>query len=177
MGLVASQTWTFSAEDGGHVVGVNVTGDGWGRFFVKISVDNFTVCDEKGVPQAMWREYPLKVGRHVGVVRVFRKSILGGTGLELKIDGAVIPDGRHVIIAQPAAPRPAPVTTPPPAPAPVPVSATPSPAVPMVPAIPPNCAGCGAPLSMGNIQWTGPMTAKCPNCSTAFEIQWRKIGG
>ncbi len=41
---------------------------------------------------------------------------------------------------------------------------------------PPNfCSGCGASLSMENVEWAGPLTVKCPYCGNTMKTEKRKI--
>lgn len=37
-------------------------------------------------------------------------------------------------------------------------------------AVPPNCPTCGAAISAGSVNWTGPTTAQCPYCKAAVPL-------
>ena len=40
--------------------------------------------------------------------------------------------------------------------------------------IPTNCPSCNSPLSTENIDWVGPLQAKCPHCGAVVDAEERK---
>ena len=56
------------------------------------------------------------------------------------------------------------------------IASTPPGTIPTIPVIPKNCPRCMAPLTLDKVQWTGPLSAACPNCGASVDVEWRKIG-
>jgi hypothetical protein len=56
------------------------------------------------------------------------------------------------------------------------IASTPTGTTPTIPVIPKNCPRCIAPLTLDKVQWTGPLSAACPNCGASIDVEWRKIG-
>lgn len=175
-------TWTFTTSDGGHVVTAKLTSDAWGRWFFNINVDGMTIRDGKIAIRDVKKggDYPVRVGPHIGVIKISKKTlIISKTKIEFRIDGKVIPAGKHVTISQPppkTPPPPTPAYQPPP-PQPVQPAVQPQAGgTPMIPVVASKCPNCSTPLNMENVNWTGPMSAACPSCGTGVDVEWRKIG-
>ncbi len=173
--MAFSRSWTFTLEDGNHIVGTNWSNpDFLGAFTSELIVDGMVVNTFKGKQIAGWKyEASFRVGSHVGVLRNSVK-VFGVKESDLYLNGALLKAGAHTVIAQPRQTTAQPVAPPPPANAqPGPSSQGP---VPFYPVLPPNCPNCHAPISMNTANWTGPMSASCPHCGSGIEIQWKKIG-
>ena len=180
MATLGSSTWTFSTDDGSHVVQANVTTGMKIRIF--IMVDGKTVIEEKGNTAAgIWRDYVFRVGKHVCIVNArpekegwMAKMFSGKTTLDLAIDGVDIEPGEHVNLtsskAQPRAPHETTLRDSPEKP-----HGAVDPTL-MIPIFPPQCGSCGAPVNMQDVEWTGPLTASCGTCRSAVDVEWKKLG-
>ena len=41
--------------------------------------------------------------------------------------------------------------------------------------VPPHCPSCGADINTEDVDWVGPLQAKCPYCSATIEAQERRL--
>ncbi len=177
--MALSKSWTFTLEDGNHIVGMNWSSpDFWGKFNCELTVDGALVNSFQGKMLAGWKyDASFRLGSRVGVVKNTVK-VFGISDANLLLDGVLLKAGIHTVIAQPRQiPAPAAVQAPAPS---APPPAQPAPGsqgpVPFYPVLPANCPNCQAPLNMSTAAWTGPMSASCPHCGSSVEIKWKKIG-
>lgn len=161
--------WSFSGADGNHVIAASIETT-FTYVILRINVDGLDVLEKKKLTgNALFGDYPFRAGQHVGLLKVNRKG-LSGIKFELALDGIPVAPGQHVKLASPQAPAPAAPT------GPQPVTTHSTTSVPMFPEIPSTCPNCSAPVSMNDLNWTGPMNAACARCGSAVPVQWKKIG-
>lgn len=175
MPRLGSSTWTFNTDDGSHVIQAIM--ESGMRMHLRVIVDGETKIEEKAnTIGKVWGDHVFRVGRHACVVKAGPKKRRwqGYTVFDLMIDGVAIEEGEHADLSNPSSVS----------------QETPIPAaqahaeqrtvtgdpIPMIPALPPNCGSCGAPINMSNIEWTGPLTARCSTCRSAVEVEWKKLG-
>ena len=175
MPQLGSSTWTFNTDDGSHVEQATMNKGMWIR--ISVIIDGVTVIEDKaGTVGPLWRDHVFRVGRHACIVRAKPKGSKwsGKTIFELIIDGESIEEGEHVDLSSPTSePQQTPIAAAEPLSVQRSVAGNP---IPMIPVLPPNCSSCGAPINMSNIEWTGPLTARCATCRSAVEVQWKKLG-
>jgi hypothetical protein len=182
-----------------HTITADISGT-W-RLVLTITVDGEIVheSDRAVLPQMLVGDHRFRAGPHQGVLRVRRNWFTQEWQYELELAGQLIPIDEPTALArtpspsrpQPEArteePSPLPQTAPadaaltpaaPGEPSPIPPSATSQPVAttPVVPVLPLRCAGCGTQLTMSNVEWTGPMSARCPSCGSGVDIRWQKVG-
>lgn len=188
-------TWTFTLEDGNHVVGYNID-NRWVLTGI-LTVDGMQVNKAQGW-SVTGKQVTFRIGSHVGILTV--KRGFASFKPELRVDTFMLESGTHAVVVRPhqASPqfssgrhctncgwpiRPgvkfcencgtaAQQTTHPAAPA-QPAGQT---STPMLPVLPSSCSKCQAPISMNSVNWTGPMSASCSHCGSNVEIKWKKIG-
>jgi hypothetical protein len=175
MPTLGSSTWTFTTDDGSHVVQATMSTGMWNR--INIIVDGVTVIEDKAATIGpLWRDHVFRVGKHACIVKSKpkKRKWTGKTVFDLMIDGVAIEEGEHVDLSSPTSePQQTPIAAEQTPPAQRSVAGEP---IPMIPVLPPNCSSCGAPINMSNIEWTGPLTASCSTCRAAVEIEWKKLG-
>lgn len=166
MGVRGKANWSFSGADGNHVIAASVETT-FTHFTLRINVDGMVVLEKKKMNAwSLLGEYPFRAGQHVGLLKVIRKGY-AGYKFELSLDGLPVMQGQHVTLASPQAAASA---------AAPPTATHSTTSVPMFPEIPSTCPNCGAPVSMNDVNWTGPMNAACARCGSAVPVQWKKIG-
>jgi hypothetical protein len=169
MGISAKANWGFTSSDGNHIIAASVEAT-LTHFILRINVDGTEILEKKKMSGwGLWGDYPFRFGQNVVLLKVSRKG-LTGFNLELKLDGAPVMPGQQTNLTT-SAPVSAPASNAPPSP-PTPSSTT----EPVFPVLPPHCGSCGAPVSMSDVRWTGPMSAACGSCDSAVRVEWKKIG-
>ncbi len=180
MGVLTSAGFSFQGRDGSHTIAARMDNN-FTNVRLSISVDGEEIVNRKaGGTLNFWgTQHTLRIGQHAGLVKIIRSRGFQ-TRWELYVDGKPVPEGQHVVIEAPSAPA-APQVIYTQAPPQVVVTQAPAqPAAastPVMPVLPPKCPNCGTPISMDSVQWTGPMSARCPACNNGIEVEWRKLGG
>jgi hypothetical protein len=165
--LQLKRAWRIKTVDKEYRLNVNLSNRGT-RTLLEVLVDDQKMIEKKESDlNNLWGDYEVNLDGGLLVLRVFKKGILGlATEVELYHNDQLIPQENLFSL-------PSIVERPEKDHRNVPSSGGPEA---VIPKLPPKCSACGAPVSMQNVEWVGPLNAQCSRCSSAIDVEWQKLG-
>jgi hypothetical protein len=165
--LSLSRAWRIKKENKEHQLNVELSNRGIHTLF-EVLVDGQKIIDKKVSDlKELWGDYEVDLDGSSLVLSVFKKGLLGlATEVDLYHEDQLIPP--ETLFSLPKAddrPEKDLRTT---APFERPEA--------MIPKLPSKCSACGAPVSMQNVEWVGPLSAQCSRCGSAIDVVWQKLG-
>jgi hypothetical protein len=165
--LQLKRAWRIKKMDKEYRLNLILTNRGTHTLFEVLVDDQKMIEKKESNLNDLWGDYEVNLDGSLLVLRVFKKGILGlATEVELYHNDQLIPQeslySLPSIVDQPEKDLRN-----------VPSSERPEA---MIPKLPPKCGACGAPVSMQNVEWVGPLNAQCSRCSSAIDVEWQKLG-
>jgi len=162
--LSLNRAWRIMKENKEHQLHVSLINRGIHMQF-EVLVDDQKMIDKKTSDlNELWGDYEVDLDGSSLVLNVFKKGLLGlATEVDLYYEDKIIPQGTLFSLPtmgdrqkkdpmdhdRPEA---------------------------MIPKLPSKCSACGAPVSMQNVEWVGPLSAQCSRCASAIDVEWKKLG-
>jgi hypothetical protein len=165
--LSLDRTWQIKKETKEHQLKVKLSNRGISTQF-EVLLDDKKMVDKKVADlNELWGDYEVDLDGSSLVLSVFKKGLLGlATEVELYYEGRLIP--QETLFSLPTlVDRPAKDLKK--------ATSLDRPEA-MIPKLPSKCNACGAPVSMQNVEWVGPMSAQCSRCGSAIDVEWQKLG-
>jgi hypothetical protein len=165
--LSLNRAWRIKKESKEHQLNVKLSNRGIHTIF-EVLVDDQKVIDKKVSDlNELWRDYEVDLDGSSLVLSVFKKGLLGlATEVELYNEDQLIPQETLFSLPTPDEGQEKDLRN---------AVSFDRPEA-MIPKLPSKCSACGAPVSMQNVEWVGPLSAQCSRCGSAIDVEWQKLG-
>lgn len=165
--LSLDRAWHIMKGNEEHELRVKLSNRGIHLQF-EVLVDDRNIIDKKASDlNELWNDYEVDLDGSSLVLTVFKKGRMGlATEVELYHDDQLVPQGSLFSLPTATDTGKKDHKT----------DASPDRLGAMIPKLPSNCSACGAPVSMQNVEWVGPLSAQCSRCASAIDVEWQKLG-